>query len=117
VIHAAVAGRGTDRLLGAIDARLPTVPLFATSGILAGQTSLALPSGAARIEAVGPAMSPERAGYDAMRLVLDAVDEGQRDRRRVITAARRLASRMAASGLALYRPGADGHFERVGVAR
>ena len=117
VIHAAVAGRGTDRLLGAIDARLPTVPLFATSGILAGQSSLALPSGAARIEAVGPAMSPERAGYDAMRLVLDAVDEGQRDRRRVIAAARRLAPRMAASGLALYRPGADGRFERVGVAR
>ena len=52
-----------------------------------------------------------------MRLVLDAVDEGQRDRRRVIAAARRLASRIAAPGLALYRPDADGRLERVGVAR
>jgi hypothetical protein len=52
-----------------------------------------------------------------MRLVLDAVDEGHRDRRRVIAAARRLAPRIADSRLALYRPGADGRFERVGVAR
>jgi branched-chain amino acid transport system substrate-binding protein len=115
VIHAAVAGRGTGRLLSEIDARLPAVPLFATSGILAGRTAPALPAGAAQIEAVGPAMSPERAGYDAMRLVLDAVDEGQRDRRRVIAAARRLAPRIADRGLALYRPGADGRFERVGL--
>ena len=59
-----------------------------------------------RIEAIGPAMSPQRAGYQAMRLVLDAVDEGQRDRRRVIAAARRLAPRIADPRLALYRPGA-----------
>jgi hypothetical protein len=45
------------------------------------------------------------------------VDEGHRDRRRVIAAARRLAPRIADSRLALYRPGADGRFERVGVAR
>jgi branched-chain amino acid transport system substrate-binding protein len=113
VIHAAVAGRGTGRLLREIDARLPAVPLFATSGILAGRTGLAIPAGPARIVAVGPAMSPERAGYDAMRLVLDAVDEGQRDRRHVIAAARRLAPRIADRGLALYRPRADGRFERV----
>ena len=118
VIHAAVADRTTAHLLSEIDARLPTVLLLATSGILAGGPSgLALPAGPARIEAIGPAMSPQGAGYQAMRLVLDAVDEGQRDRRRVIAAARRLAPRIADSLLALYRPGADGRFERVGVAR
>lgn len=117
VIHAAVAGVGTARLLAEIDDRLPTVPLLATSGILAGRTSLVLPTGPRRIEAVGPGISPRRAGYDAMRLVLDAVDEGQRDRGRVIAAARRLAPRIADPGLALYRPGADGRFRRVGVAR
>jgi branched-chain amino acid transport system substrate-binding protein len=118
VIHAAVAGPGTARLLAEIDVRRPTAQLLATSGILAGgPSSLALPAGPARIEAIGPAMSPRRAGYQAMRLVLDAVDEGQRDRRRVIAAARRLAPRVADPRLALYRPGADGRFERVGVAR
>jgi branched-chain amino acid transport system substrate-binding protein len=117
VIHAVVASRGTGRLLGEIDARLPSVPLFATSGILADRRSLALPARPARIEAVGPAISPERAGYEAMRLVLDAVEDGQRERRRVIAAARRLAPRVADPRLALYRPGADGRFERVGVAR
>jgi hypothetical protein len=39
---------------------------------------------------VAPALSPERAGYRAMRLVLSAVEKGGRDRRRVIAAARRL---------------------------
>jgi branched-chain amino acid transport system substrate-binding protein len=117
VIYAGVAGRGTGRLLGVIDAQLPAVPLFATSGILADRESLALPADVGRIEAVGPAISPERAGYEAMRLVLDAVEAGQRDRARVIAAALRLAPRVAAARLALYRPGADGRFERVGVAR
>ena len=116
VIYAGIAAPGTGRLLGEIDAQLPTVPLFATSGILAGERSLALPAGPARIEAIGPAVSPERMGRDAMQLVLEAVEQGQRDRRRVIAAARRLAPRVADSRLALYRPGADGRFERVGVA-
>jgi ABC-type branched-subunit amino acid transport system substrate-binding protein len=117
VIHAGVAGRGTGRLLGEIDSRLPAVPLFAASGVLAGRESLALPTGPPRIEAVGPASSPERAGYDAMRVVLDAVEQGQRDRRRVIAAALRRAARAGAARLALFRPGADGRFERAGVAR
>jgi branched-chain amino acid transport system substrate-binding protein len=118
VIHAAVADRTTAHLLSEIDARLPMVLLLATSGILAGGPSgLALPAAPARIEAIGPAMSPQGAGYQAMRLVLDAVDEGHRDRRRVIAAARRLAPRIADSLLALYQPGADGRFERVEVAR
>jgi branched-chain amino acid transport system substrate-binding protein len=117
VIYAGVAGRGTGRLLGEIEAHLPRAPLFATSGILAGPRGLALPAGRARTEAIGPAISLERAGYEAMRLVLDAVEQGQRDRRRVIAAARRLAPRVADPRLALFRPGADGRFERVGAAR
>ena len=52
-----------------------------------------------------------------MRLVLDAIDEGGRNRERVIAAALRLRARVAAARLALYRPGADGRFERVGAAR
>jgi branched-chain amino acid transport system substrate-binding protein len=117
VIHAAVAGHGTGRLLAEIGAQLPSAPLFATSGILADQRNLALPARPARIEAIGPATSLERTGYDAMRLVLDAVERGRRDRRRVIAAARQLAARVADSRLALYRPGADGRLRRVGVAR
>jgi hypothetical protein len=96
---------------------MPAVPIFASSGVLAAREDLAIPAGAARIEAVGPALAPERAGYDAMRLVLDAVEEGQRDRRRVIAAALRLRERVNAPRLARYRPGADGRFERVGAAR
>jgi branched-chain amino acid transport system substrate-binding protein len=117
VIHLGVARPSTSRLLGEIDGAMPAVPIFASSGVLAAGEDLALPAGAARIEAVGPALAPERAGYDAMRLVLDAVEEGQRDRRRVIAAALRLRERVAAPRLALYRPGADGRFERVGPAR
>jgi hypothetical protein len=49
--------------------------------------------------------------------VLDAVDEGRRDRRRVIAAALRLGPRVAFDRLALYRPDADGRLQRVGVAR
>ena len=116
VIHAGVAGTWTTRLVSAIDAQLPATPLFATSGILARERKLALPRGPARIDAVGPAISLERSGYDAMRLVLDAVEEGRRDRRRVIAAARRLAPRVADARLALYRADADGRFERVRAA-
>jgi hypothetical protein len=112
-----VAGPSTARLLSGIDSALPSAPLLASSGILAAGEALVVPSGPARIEAVGPALSPERAGYDAMRLVLDAVEEGQRNRQRVIAAALRLREPDATARLALYRPGADGRFERVGAAR
>jgi branched-chain amino acid transport system substrate-binding protein len=115
VVQLGVAGRGTIPMLIAIGDQLPGVPLFAASGMLAIR-GLALPPGLARIEAVGPALPPERAGYEAMRLVLDAVAEGGRDRRRVIAAALRLGRRMAAEQLALYRPGADGRFQRAGSA-
>jgi branched-chain amino acid transport system substrate-binding protein len=112
VVQLGVAGRGTIPMLTAIDAQLPGVPVFAASGMLA-LPELALPPGPAHIEAVGPAMRPKRMGYDAMRLVLDAVAEGGRDRTRVISAALRLGKRVETRDIALYRPGPDGHFERV----
>jgi branched-chain amino acid transport system substrate-binding protein len=112
VVQLGVAGRGTIPMLTAIDDRLPGVPLFAASGMLAIR-ELALPPGPAEIEAVGPALPPKRAGYDAMRLVLDAVAEGQRDRRRVVSAGLRLGRRLATDAVVLYRPGPDGRFEEV----
>jgi branched-chain amino acid transport system substrate-binding protein len=117
VIHLGVAQPTTGPLLEEIDSALPSVPLFASSGILAAQDTLVLPAGVARIEAVGPALAPERAGYDAMRLVIEAVKEGRRDRQRVIAAALRLHKQVASARLAVYQPGADGRFERVGAAR
>lgn len=113
VVQLGVAGRATVALLTAIDTLLPGVPVYAASGMLANP-ELALPAVPASIEAVGPAISPERAGYAAMRLVIRAIAEGGRDRRAVTAAARTLARQGPATDrLALYRPGSDGRFERV----
>jgi hypothetical protein len=48
-----------------------------------------------------------------MRLVLDAIAEGGRDKRRVIAAALRLAGRTDTNEIALYRPDREGRFRRV----
>ncbi len=74
---------------------------------------LALPA-APRVEVVGPALRPRRAGYEAMRLVLDAVAEGGRDRRRVVSAGLRLGRGLAGDRVVVYRPGPDGHIEQAG---
>jgi branched-chain amino acid transport system substrate-binding protein len=116
VAYLGVAGRASGRLLSEIDAALPAVPLFASSGLLADPKRPVLPAGPTPIEAVGPAISPERAGYQAMRLVLDAIDDGRRNRRRVVAAALRLSPRVAAGRLAVYGAGADGRLERVRTA-
>jgi branched-chain amino acid transport system substrate-binding protein len=89
VVLLGVAGADTAPFLIALRKRLPGVPVYAASGLLA-DPRLVLPRDAARVEAVAPRLSPERAGYRAMSLVLSAVAEGGRDRRRVIAAARRL---------------------------
>jgi branched-chain amino acid transport system substrate-binding protein len=115
IVQLGVAGRGTIPMLVAIDDELPGVPLLAASGMLAIR-GLALPPGPTRIEAVGPVLPHTRAGYQAMRLVLDAVAAGGRDRRRVIAAGLRLGRRMGGARVALYRPDADGRLERVGTA-
>ena len=108
---------GTSRLLGEIDAVLPSVPLLASSGILAAQESLELPVELARIEAVGPALAPERAGYEAMRVVLDSIEEGRRNRRNVIAAALRLPTRAAARSARPLPTRRRRRFDRVGAAR
>jgi branched-chain amino acid transport system substrate-binding protein len=115
LIHAGVAGRGTGRLLAALALQLPGVPLYATSGILARPPSAPIPVAPARVEALRPAMSPRRAGYEAMRLVLDAIEAGGRDRRRVIEAALRLGRQAETHRFGLYRLDGDGRFRRVGT--
>ena len=112
VVLLCVAGRGTIPMLVSIGDRLPGVPVLASSGILA-LPELAPPPEPERLEAVGPALGPERAGHDAMRLVLDAIERGGRDRRRVIAAGMALGKRLATARVALYRPGRDGHFRPV----
>jgi branched-chain amino acid transport system substrate-binding protein len=101
IVHAGVSGPGTGRLLAAIDRQLPGVPLFAASGILSRRAPI--PVAPARVEAVGPPLEAERAGHRAMRLALDAIDAGGRDRRRVIAAGLRLAPPAADRELVLYR--------------
>ena len=113
IVQLGVAGRGTIPMLVAVDAQLPGVPLIASSGIMA-LPQLALPSGPSRIEAVGPALSPEQAGHDAMRLVLDAVEKGGRDRRRVTSAALRLGRRQPPDPVVLYLPDEHGQFAKAG---
>jgi len=115
VVQLGVAGDATVPLLVALDDVLPGVPVLASSGMLA-DPELALPAVPAGVEAVGPALPPERMGYEAMRLVLRAIDAGGRNRRAVTAAARTLARQGPATGrLALYRPGADGRFRRAAM--
>ena len=61
VVHLCVAGRGTIPMLVSIGARLPGVPVLASSGILA-LPELALPPEPERLEAVGPALEPGARG-------------------------------------------------------
>jgi branched-chain amino acid transport system substrate-binding protein len=132
VVHAGVAGPGTGRLLAAIDALMPGVPVYASGGMLARDPALPIPVAPRRVEALTPvppaaalpargrrllrrlraaegaaAARPEALyGYEAMRLVLDAIRVGGPDRRRVIDAA--LAVRIRRSPLRGYGVRATG---------
>ncbi len=114
VVELSVAGRGTIPMFVSIDATLPGVPVYATSGMLA-LPELSVPPRPEHIEAFGPVLGPERAGYAAMRLVLDAIDAGRRDRRSVIAAGLRLGKTLPARRIALYEPDEHGHFRRTRV--
>jgi branched-chain amino acid transport system substrate-binding protein len=111
VVELSVAGRGTIPMFVSIDAALPGVPVYATSGMLA-LPELSVPPGPEHIEAFGPVLGPERAGFDAMRLVLDAIDAGRRDRRSVIAAGLRLGKTLPTRRIALYEPDEHGRFRR-----
>jgi branched-chain amino acid transport system substrate-binding protein len=124
VVIAGVAGPGTGRMLAALDARLPGVPVYATSGMLERDPKRPIPDAPLSVEALTPelparelppagrkvirragelagpeAARPEAAyGYDAMRLILDAVEEGGRDRARVAAAALAMRDRRGVTG-------------------
>jgi branched-chain amino acid transport system substrate-binding protein len=127
VVIAGVAGPGTGRMLSAIDARLPGVPVYATSGMLERDPRRPIPDAPLSVEALSPvlpvselpargrevmrragklagpeAARPEAAyAYEAMRLILDAIEAGGRDRARVAAAA--LAMRDRRSVIGPYR--------------
>jgi len=156
VVYAGVSGPGTGPLMAAIDARMPGVPLYATGGALARDPGRPIPAAPDRVRAVTSVLPPTALpaparrivsrvaardgatvarpeavyGYEAMRLVLDAVAEGGRDRERVIDAALRTRRSASALGpLRLTRTGdvterrfavydlADGSFEFDRIVR
>jgi branched-chain amino acid transport system substrate-binding protein len=130
VVFAGVAGPGIGRILAAIDSHMPAIPVFATSGMLVRDRPI--PAAPWRVEAYTPfrpavelprwgervlrrvrkregrdVARPEAVyGYEAMRLVLDAIGEAGPDRRRVIASA--LAIRTRRSPLGTYRVRATG---------
>ena len=127
VVIAGVAGPGTGRMLAALDARMPGIPVYATSGMLERDPRRPIPDAPLSVEALTPILpaselpaagrelirragklaGPEAArpeavyGYEAMRVILDAVEQGGRDRAKVAAAA--LAMRDRRSALGPYR--------------
>ncbi len=127
IVYAGVAGPGTGRLLAAFDSSMPGVPVYTTAGILARDPRRPFPVAPVSVEALtsvraarelnaagrrvmrragrlgGPgAERPEAVyGYEAMRVILDAVRMGGRSRERVARAA--LAMRERRSPLGAYR--------------
>jgi branched-chain amino acid transport system substrate-binding protein len=138
VAYAGVAGPGTGRLLAAIDRELPGVPVLATSGMLVRDRPV--PAAPSRVEAFTPVRPaselppagrrllrrlrrlegrfvarPEAVyGYEAMRVVLDAIRHAGPDRRRVIAAA--LAVRTRRSPIGVYGVRATGDVDREAFA-
>jgi branched-chain amino acid transport system substrate-binding protein len=130
VVFAGVAGPGIGPLLAAIDREMPGVPVFATNGILVRDRPV--PAAPWKVDAYSPfkpavelppsgrrllrrlrrlegsyVARPEAVyGYEAMRLVLDAIAAAGPDRRRVIAAA--LAIRTRRSKLGTYELRATG---------
>jgi branched-chain amino acid transport system substrate-binding protein len=127
VVIAGVAGPGTGRMLAALDARMPGIPVYATSGMLERDPRRPIPDAPLSVEALTPILpaselpaagrelirragglaGPEAArpeavyGYEAMRVILDAVEQGGRDRAKVAAAA--IAMRDRRSALGPYR--------------
>lgn len=141
VVLAGVAGQGTGRLLAAIDAAMPGVSTYATSGILARDPRRPIPAAPISVEALTPvppatalppsgrrllerireedppgAARPEAAyGYEAMRVILDAVRAGGRDRAAVARAALALRERRSPFGSYRIRGTGDVDGERFAL--
>jgi branched-chain amino acid transport system substrate-binding protein len=141
LLYAGIAGPGTGRILAQIDRALPGVPVYSTYGLLARDPEVPIPAAPASVNAVGsirPASElpvegrrvlarlretdgadvarPEALyGYEAMRLVLDAIRVAGADRARVIDEALRIRERRH-SPLGAYRVRATGEVETSSFA-
>jgi branched-chain amino acid transport system substrate-binding protein len=139
VVFAGVAGPGIGRLLAAVDSYMPGVPVYSTSGMLVRDRPI--PAAPLSVEAYSPfrparelplsarrilrrlrererpyVARPEAVyGYEAMRLVLDAIADAGPDRGRVIAAA--LAIRTRRSPLGVYGVRATGDVNEERFAR
>jgi branched-chain amino acid transport system substrate-binding protein len=132
VVYAGIANSGTGPLLARIDQRLPGVPLYATAGVLDRDPGRPIPAAPASAWALGPmppagelsprgrrllsrlaARQPKAArsealyGYEAMRVILDAIRAGGRDRERVRRAGTRIRTRRSALGTYTLRASGD----------
>jgi branched-chain amino acid transport system substrate-binding protein len=133
VVYAGIAGPGTGRILAQIDSALPGVPVYATAGMLARDPAVPIPAAPAQVDALGPIAPPSEMtgnarrliarvgrthgasaarpeavyGYEAMRLVLDAIRAGGADRARVIREALRIRERSSALGTYSVRATGD----------
>jgi branched-chain amino acid transport system substrate-binding protein len=140
VVYAGIANISTGRLVAQIDRRLPEVPLYVTAGLLdrdpgrvasaapplawalgpmppAGELSPAGRRVLARLSARRPdAARPEALyGYEAMRVVLDAIRAGGPDRERVRRAGTRTRMRRSPLGRYTLRGTGDVDSERFAL--
>jgi branched-chain amino acid transport system substrate-binding protein len=141
LLYAGIAGPGTGRILAQVDSLMPGVPVYATSGVLARDPAVPIPAAPAGVEALtpippagelpaegrrllarlreteSPAVARPEAlyGYEAMRLVLDAIGAAGADRARVIDEALRIRVRRA-TPLGTYRIRATGEVETTRFA-
>ena len=141
LLYAGIAGPGTGRILAQVDRALPGVPVYATYGLLARNPAVPIPAAPTTVEALGP-IPPESEmpaegrrllarlretegaavarpealyGYEAMRLVLDAIRVAGADRARVIEEALRIRERTG-SPLGPYRVLATGEVDTTRFA-
>jgi branched-chain amino acid transport system substrate-binding protein len=140
LLYAGIAGPGTGRILAEVDRALPGRPVYATSGMLGRDPDVPIPAAPASVRAVGsirPASELPAAGrrllarlrdsggaavarpealygYEAMRLVLDAIGTAGADRARVIREGLRIRERR--SPLGPYRVRATGEVETTRFA-
>ena len=141
LLYAGIAGPGTGRILAQIDSALPGVPVYSTYGMLARDPEVPIPAAPASVTTLSP-IPPESElpregrrllarlretqgadvarpealyGYEAMRLVLDAISVAGADRARVIEEALRIRERRD-SPLGPYRVRATGEVETTTFA-